>query len=61
LRISVVGNINIDLNAVIGDSVNSEENRIKKLGLSSGGSAATHGDYALAPWKESLSARGCGR
>ncbi|HOY26493.1 MAG TPA: carbohydrate kinase family protein [Mesotoga sp.] len=40
MRISVVGNINIDLNAVIGDSVNSEENRIKKLGLSSGGSAA---------------------
>jgi ribokinase len=40
LRISVVGNINKDLNAVIGDSVNSEENRINKLGLSSGGSAA---------------------
>ena len=40
MRISVVGNINIDLNAVIGDSVNSEENRINKLGLSSGGSAA---------------------
>jgi ribokinase len=40
LRISVVGNINIDLNAVKGDSLTSEENRIKKLGLSSGGSAA---------------------
>ncbi len=40
MKISVVGNVNIDLSAFIRESVNSEENRIREMMFSIGGSAA---------------------
>lgn len=40
MRVSVAGNINVDISALISPSTNSEENRIQDLTLSLGGSAA---------------------
>lgn len=40
MEISVVGNVNVDLSAFISESGNSEENRIREMMFSIGGSAA---------------------
>jgi ribokinase len=45
MRLSVVGNVNIDLSAFINESKNVEENRIKEMMFTIGWKCGKHGNH----------------